>query len=351
VADCIVYHEPPAAVTADEPLEIPATATEAWRLARLDLRYRRAGASEWLTVPFRRTSTGDWAAVIPGSEVAAPAVEYYIVSQDREGRARNHFASEGQPHRVEVSGLTSEQEEQIRLDRYQGRRHRFAVRSDWSDFGDRSALGWVPNPEDYAAPQTRLRTDDYVETRFDYTYRILGIVHAIHFGVGSLRGHAPELEWRDETDDPRAEGEGKPGFDYGWSGITFEFHRYFAMGLDVYLGGSQFGFDGGGGGFLRIGNTAETHLDLAVDYVSNMGYRAACTFAWDTVPHVPMSLTAEFTDWVYPDDSAGDGVRFWFAASPNVWRGLIFDLRVGYAARHGSNTGGPIVGGGIAYEF
>jgi hypothetical protein len=64
-----------------------------------------------------------------------------------------------------------------------------------------------------------------------------------------------------------------------------------------------------------------------------------------------MSLTAEFTDWPNPEDDHGDGIRLWYAAAAHVWQGLIIDARVGYAARHGSNTGGPIVGGGVAYEF
>jgi hypothetical protein len=48
---------------------------------------------------------------------------------------------------------------------------------------------------------------------------------------------------------------------------------------------------------------------------------------------------------------AGDGIRLFYGASARVWEGLILSVRAGYAARHGSNTGGPIVGGGIAYEF
>ncbi|MBI5499697.1 MAG: hypothetical protein HY907_05610 [Deltaproteobacteria bacterium] len=349
-----LFHLPPSSAEADEPLELTATLAEAWQLAQLDLVYRRVDREGWMRVPFRQVSTGDFVAVIPGPEVAAPAVEYYVESLDRENRTRRHFASPEHPHRVEVVGITSAQEEERQEEKFGGR-HRFSARTDWSSFGARSQLGWVPDETGYPAAETRERKDDYWHLHADYTYRLLGIVQAIHFGFGVLRGHAPELDYRFglRPDDPERVSEDRriPGFNYGWTGITFQFHRYFGMGADIYLGATQLGFDGGGGLFVRVGNTAETHFDLAFDYVSNMGYRAWATFWWDTVPYVPMSLTAEFTDWPYPDDENADGVRLWYAAEAHVWGGLVIDARVGYAARHGSNTGGPIAGGGVSYQF
>jgi hypothetical protein len=349
-----LFHVPPSSANADEPLEVTATVGEAWQVRTVELVYRRLDRDGWMRVPFRQVSTGDFVAVVPASDVAAPAIEYYVESLDRENRTRRHFASPEQPHRVEVVGLTGDQEEALEEERFGGR-HRFAARSDWSSFGDRSWRAWVPDPENYPPEQVQQRTDDYVEFHADYTYRILGIVQAIHFGFGVLRGHAPALDYRAglSPGDPDwvSPDERKLGYNYGWTGITFQFHRYFGAGLDIYLGATQLGFDGGGGGFLRIGNTAETHFDVGIDYVSNVGYRTWATFMWDTVPYVPMSLTAEFTDWPNPGDGNGDGVRLWYQAEAHVWQGLILEGRVGYAARHGSNTGGPIVGGGVAYEF
>ncbi|MBN1772206.1 MAG: hypothetical protein JXB32_13140 [Deltaproteobacteria bacterium] len=351
-AQPLLFHVPPTSVGAGAPLEVTATLTESWQLRTLSLAYRRLDRDGWHAVPFRQVSTGDFAAVVPGDEVASPAIEYYVESVDREGRTRRHFASPERPHRVEVIGLTSAQEERIEEDRFGGARHRFAARSEWSDFGDRSVAGWMPEARrpGYTEAQLRPRTDDFVEFHADYAYRLLGIVESIHFGFGIVRGHAPRLDYESDVGSRPAD-QRAPGFNYGWSGLAFRFHRYFGMGVDVYLGATQYGFDGGGGGFFRIGHTAETHFDLGVDYVSNLGYRAWATFEWDTVPYVPMSLTAEFTDWPDPGDDAGDGVRLWYGASAHVWQGLILSARVGYAARHGSNTGGPIVGGGVAYEF
>lgn len=348
----VLFHVPPSTATAGEPLEIAATLTESWQLRSVSLVYRRLDRGDWHGVPFRRVSTGDFTAVVPAEEVAAPAIEYYIESVDREGRTRRHFASADRPHRVEVVGMTAAQEEQAEEERFGGARHRFAARSDWSSFGDRSVAGWVPQArrEDHTDEELRPRTDDWVEFHADYTYRLLGIVESIHFGFGIVRGHAPRLDYEADLDE-RSEDERAPGFNYGWSAIAFRFHRYFGMGVDVFLGATQYGFDGGGGGFLRVGHTAETHFDLGVDYISNLGYRAWATFEWDTVPYVPMSLTAEFTDCPDPGDDDGDGIRLWYGAAAHVWKGLILSARVGYAARHGSNTGGPIVGGGVAYEF
>ncbi|MBI5489163.1 MAG: hypothetical protein HY905_17640 [Deltaproteobacteria bacterium] len=347
-----LFHVPPSSANAGEPLEITSTLSEPWQLRTVNLVYRRVDRQEWNNVPFHQVSTGDFVAVVPGADVASPAIEYYVESLDREGRTRRHFASPENPHRVEVTGMTSEQEEEIELQRFGGR-HRFAAFSDWSSFGDRAVAGWVPSERrgDYTEPQLRGRTDDYVQFQAEYTYRILGIVQAIHFGFGIVRGHSPRLEYRVvDLQDLSADKE-TPGFNYGWTGITFQFHRYFGVGLEVYLGASQWGFDGGGGGYLRIGNTAETHFDLGCDYISNLGYKAWVTFQWDTVAYVPMSLTAEFTDWADPGDGGGDGIRLFYEAQAHVWAGLILTARVGYAARHGSNTGGPVVGGGVAYEF
>lgn len=348
----MLFHVPPSTATAGEPLELTATLSESWRLRTVSLVYRRVDRGEWRSVPFRQVSTGDFAAVVPGDDVAAPALEYHVESLDREGRTRRHFASPDRPHRVGVVGITSEQEEQLEERRFGGGRHRFAARSEWSSFGDRCREGFVPAARrpDYTPALLEERTDDFVEFHADYTYRLLGIVESIHFGFGIVRGHAPRLDYEVEVEG-RSQDERDPGFNYGWSAIAFRFHRYFGVGVDLYLGATQYGFDGGGGGYLRVGHTAETHFDLGVDYVSNLGYRAWVTFEWDTVPYVPMSLTAEFTDWPDPGDAAGDGVRLWYAASAHVWEGLILSARVGYAARHGSNTGGPVVGGGVAYEF
>jgi hypothetical protein len=216
-----VFHVPLSSHEADELLEVTATVAEAWQLQQLDLAYRRLDREGWLRVPFQQTTTGDFVAVIPALDVAAPAIEYYIESLDREGRTRRHFASPERPHRVEVVGMTSEQEESTEEQRFLGR-HRFAVRTDWSSFGDRSHIGWVRDPSAYGEAETKERTDDYWQLHADYSYRLLGIVQAIHFGFGVLRGNAPGLEYRYQQDPENIPSrERAPGFNYGWTGITW----------------------------------------------------------------------------------------------------------------------------------
>jgi hypothetical protein len=348
----LLFHVPPSTLPAGEPWEPSALVSRVFELVTLELVFRRIDDGVWRRVPFRRSSTEAMGAVVPGEDIAAPGVEYFVVSRDREGVERYHFGSEARPHRVSVVGLTDEQEAQVRAERYGNRRHRFAARGEYAGFADRSYAGWTVDPGRYPEPDSRLRPDDLYELRFDYTYRILSWVHAIHFGFGHLRGRSP---WLDYSAERGAHGVGEaertPGYDFGWTAVTFELHRYVALVVDVYLGGSAFGFDGGGGGVFRIGNTAETHLDLGFDYVSRLGYRAWFAFTWDTVPRVPMTLGAEFTDWPAPDDDAGDGVRLWYAAAVRIWDGLIAEAKLGYAARHGAGGGGVFAGGGIAYEF
>ena len=96
-------HTPPAQGEAGLPVHITGNVFGAGELARAHVFYRRPGG-RFTQVELRPAGGDEYEAVIPGRDVKAPAIEYYVVAVDLLGRRSDIFASESNPQSIAVSG-------------------------------------------------------------------------------------------------------------------------------------------------------------------------------------------------------------------------------------------------------
>lgn len=305
--------------------------------AKLQLHYRRRGASRFEVVPFGLRDPQTWTALIPESATGAGTVEYYISARPQgDGQAAEQFlfASPAWPHPVALIIDEGERRQRQLLAQHMGNRSQFRFAGLYVDRGMRKAVS-------SDGRSTRDMRDYFYRLEGDYTYRILSGVYSIRIGGGVLRGDSFLLQ------DPLPVYVDKVGLTYGFAEVRFRFGRLVRMDLRATLGAGPQHFDGGGGGQLLIGLDPGTHFAVGADGVSSVGLRAWVRLAWNTVPHVPMSFTLEASNLPLGVDFGG---LMYLTLGYRPSRYFSFDLNAGYAHRDKA-VGGPIAGLALKVEF
>ncbi|MBW2701990.1 MAG: hypothetical protein JRF33_14330 [Deltaproteobacteria bacterium] len=339
-----LFHIPISEAKAAADLVIKARMDEAWRLLRLEVRYRRMGDKTYTSAELKRSATGGYSATLPAEGLRAPGVEYYIVSKDKQGAKHLHFAGPEHPHTIVVHNTPKSIRLANDLARHRGNRSRAKFSFEYVDFGAR--LGTDGNDYD----------DWFWKLGIDYTYRMFKWAYAIRFGyqrirsesMGGVRDPNPDRFAICETDSSASVcNERDPGIDHGYSEVDFRFHDLVGLKLKILAGVSRKDFSFGAGCVLRLGYALGTHVALGVEGASDLGLNTFFRLAWDTVPGFPMAATVAVTN--YPGD--GDyAVQMFFDLQRRLFGDLTVALRAGYQARD-FRVGGPTLGGWMFYEF
>jgi hypothetical protein len=347
-----ITHHPVASLTSDRRVRIDTRIDGDWKLEQAWVGVRPMNSSaDYRTIALERTGDEEFAAIVPAELVEPPGLEYYIASRAKDGRERTHFTSQDKPHRLLVEPTDAEHDLNRRLARYDGNRSQFQLRGEYISYGPRQVrsynLGGDVSGDDLVSDAG---SDTYWVTELEYTYRVLSWLHDIRFGLGRLRGSQPTVTIEGEAR-PLAfdENATDPGYDYGFGEANLAFHENFSLGLRLVLGASDDGFAAGGGALFRIGPMSGTHLELGGELQAEIGNRGWMSFAWDTVPKVPMALTIELSE--RPNDSGPTGTRLLYDVGLETSESLTLDARVGYASRSGGIEGGFVAGLGATYEF
>ncbi len=95
-----VQHGPVDRGTHRKPIELTGEINK--RFTRPTIMYRPRGSGTYLRLPMRQQSAETWVAEIPGRDVAAPGLAYYITVVDEKGVVRDGFASSRSPQTVIV---------------------------------------------------------------------------------------------------------------------------------------------------------------------------------------------------------------------------------------------------------
>ncbi len=292
----------------------------------------------------RRKTSEIFGVVLPASFIQPPGITYRIVTRSRSGVEGAPFASEAHPQPVLVAGETAASRRADRLARHNGNEAQVLVRSEASFFG----TGRVDGVEG-AANEVRSDTNsDYFWTiEAIYTSRPLMLVYAFSLGLGVMRGERATYELDNRTIES---GTGpQPGLNYGFGEVDFEILRNFYLTPRVTLGASEAGFAAGVGAKATIGRMTSTRLILGVDWISSLGVRGWLNFAWTTVPRFPMGLTLELTE-LPSSDTNTLGSRLLYDLGIDIGDATL-SLRVGFALRASSYSGGLVGGLGFSYDF
>ncbi|MCC6995744.1 MAG: hypothetical protein IT370_14130 [Deltaproteobacteria bacterium] len=325
-----VLHTPIAVAEAGAPLRVEADVTDAFRATRIELRYRITGQPEFSSVAFAREAEGRYLAVVPGTAVAPPGLEYGIASVGEGGEAW-HFASEGHPHPVVVR--TSAEAARLReaLGRVGGRRSRLQLAAEYVVFGARRRVAGEAKQDDL-----------YTRLEADFTYRLLTpIVQHIRLGYGRMRGQT-----LNDTSDPEPGRD--TGLDYGFAEVRFNATRNLFFDGRVLAGATETGFNGGARAALQIGADDATYVQLGAEVVGGVGQNGWVTLSWDTVPYVRMSTTVGVTTFPAPDGDGGLSLRYELEIP--LGKDMTFAANVGYQARD-ERVGGLAGGARIGVAF
>ncbi|MBN2358896.1 MAG: TonB-dependent receptor [Deltaproteobacteria bacterium] len=107
-ADFAFLHTPPDQAAAGQDLVITGSITNAGRVKRARLRFRRIGEKSFEKVDMQSDGGDRYTAVVPASFVQTPGIEYFVVIQDIARQPHLIFASPDSPARIRVGKAKTE---------------------------------------------------------------------------------------------------------------------------------------------------------------------------------------------------------------------------------------------------
>lgn len=307
-AHAAITHVPPAEATAGTPIELVAEAPPASPTLVLHFRLHRKGSVDaFQNLELVRKEGSQWVAVVPGTSVAAPGLDYYITAGDQPV-----FGSPDWPHTMPVMVTASSERRTRDLVRASYRRSRVSSSFEWVEFGTTTDRGMDV-------------LDRYWRVDADFSYRLLAYpLEELRVGYTGLCG--------DKTD---------------CSDKGFKVGGWFELGLGIVEGvrldgrvmvmATEEGFALGGRIEGRLGMRDASHIAMGVESLADVGTSGFFRLGWGTVPKVPMAATVEITQ--IPDDMREAGVRLYYDIAYQFVAGFRGGIRVGYAARNQNVAG------------
>lgn len=334
-----LLHTPPSSLVVDRAHQLTVLIEGDWRLKRAWVEARPLGTSSpWQELELRRSARQHFTVELPRALVQAPGLEYRVLSEDLEGRRQVHL----ELARVLVLGRSQEAREAQRLRAHRGKRSAARVSGELTLYGRRLYAPTEQPTEQYS--------DRFWVSEAEYTYRTLGFLYDIRFGLGVIRGQRAAVdlgEQRLELDGPP--GSPAPGLNYGWSEANFALWDNFSVGLRLTLGASEEGFAAGLRGLVRVGALTDTHLELGAEALQDAGSLSYMSFRWQTIPRVPMGMTLELSS--RPDGDSPLATRLIWEVGWQLHDSWQLQGRLGYGARVEALEGGLVAGLGLLYEF
>lgn len=332
-----VAHTPINQARADKALDLEVEVEHEGLLADLSAIVRAADGSTHV-LPFERSGPKAFRVTVPAALTAGRTLGYAIVSTDRAGVERKHFASLKDPHPVDLYGEGSTATMRRQLARYDGKRQQVRLTSEVVAFGRNQTF--VPGQ---GVAVTDAYSDNWQHYTGEWTYRTLRWVHDFRLKVGYMRAGAVEV------DGARLERGDAPGLNYGSAEVNFELHRWCSVGGRFVLGANEEGFVTGLGLIARIGDLTKTHLAIDYEGIGDVGSRTDLRLHWTTLPRVPMALGVTFTDW--PDERGQTANMLTYDLGLRVGEAALVGLRLGVANRPESLSTGLSGGLNLSYGF
>jgi hypothetical protein len=305
-----VRHVPPADAEAGTNLELVAEASGTTPV--LAAHVRTTGQTQFTTIELVRRDDEHWVAVVPGTAVASPGIDYYL-----EAGGQPVFASPDWPHSLPVH-VTADSERQGRdLVRTKARRSRIHAMGEWVDYGT-TKVG------------SQKFFDRYYRIDGDFMYHLWAYpLEEVRVGYTRLVGQAESQMCPQGATPPCTADAGfKLG---GWFELGLAPIEGFHLDGRVIAMANVAGFALGGRGEARLGMIDASHVAIGVEYLADVGTDGFFRLGWGTVPGFPMSATVEISN--LPASTRDTGVRLFYDVARDVGSGVRLGLRVGYAAR------------------
>lgn len=334
-----VRHIPPAEAEPGEAVEIVTRVSRGWE-ENLQLRYRPIDSNAWQSVTFTRRDQTTYVASIPVEAVTPPGFEYFIMTTGTSEQLR--FASSESPHRVNVFRAPVEVRRKKHLDRHGGKRAYVRLGGELVDYGTRTFDNG-----------TKKLADQYLRVDGEVGYRMLNFpLKALSFGYTYLVGETPQF---DRLDDGSCDGQTEDecsrevGFRIsGWFQLRFLVTDDIEIDARGVVLATPDGFNVGGRGELRVGESHGTHVGLGTEILADVGVAGWARLGWGTVPGFPMAATVEVTN--FPAPNRATAIRLMYDVSRPFSNGFRLGARLGYQARD-QQVGGISLGLNSTLEF
>jgi hypothetical protein len=295
-------------------------------------------------LPFVRKGNDTFEARVSAKLTAGRTLGYAIVSTDRAGVERRHFASLKDLHPVDLYGVGKTAKMRRQLARYNGKRNEIRVMGEVAAFGAHRLNRYQTEPPyAYESLKVDRYSDNWQHYSAEWIYRPLTWLHDIRVRAGYMRAGAEQVDGR------RVQAGNAPGLNYGSAEANFELHRWFSLGGRFVLGANEDGFVTGIGLIGRVGDLTRTHLAVDFETIQDVGSRTDLRLHWTTLPRFPMALGVTFTTW--PDEQADTANMLSYDLGMRIGESTVFGLRAGVANRPESFDTGFTGGARLSYGF
>ena len=344
--DALLWAAVPARVRPGDPVAFAFAVPTALPAGAAWLYVRPAGAAGYQRVPLVPDGDAYLRATVPGDQVRAGALAWFVEIGDR-------AVGQGTREAPGVIAVDAEVGEPAPA------RDRTSIETtlDYVDFDGGLTAGF----------------DQYYQAELAYTYRFLTPVHAVRLGFGTMSGKGGPKDVIDE--DPADQCRDASGtyrcrqvnFSYVYTELELRPRRNFAVMLRPQAGllttdtsetaagnrcrdatnleDCDFFTGIGLRARVRLGDQRGTNLELGVGFTSRVGSLFEATYHWSPRPTLPITLSVQVTDMPVPEDF---GVRL---VGDVGWRGKRWvypSLRISYQARDIDHSG---LSGGLGLNF
>lgn len=256
---------------AGSPIPIAIAVRDPQKVLGAWLHYRRAGDDGFARAELARDGDGYLRATIPGAEVSAPGVEYFVEVVTAEGRSGLGVGSPQTPVAVAIA------EPALTAFREKKNRSRVSITADYLDFAtfDKRADG-------------ELHRDVFFRFETDFLFRLRGtFLYGIKVGLGFINGQGGF------ADQPMTEG---AGFNFGYTEFQWRFLEHSAILTRLVAGIGADGLGFGAEGRLRLGAEDASNLTFGVSTLEDIGFLSDVRMQWAAVPEMPLGFSVGVTD-------------------------------------------------------
>ncbi|HMI86963.1 MAG TPA: hypothetical protein VK550_22870 [Polyangiaceae bacterium] len=319
-----LHHAPVSVARAGESIAV-AGAIDHPELVKSGFVVYRTEADTLRQVPFQRSSSGPYVAIIPPEHVRTPEIAYAVELELVDGARRAVFASRDEMQTIEVPGDIDEGRERAAAERLGGRRSVVTTSAEYVVFGQRSEV------------EGHVVADRYWRTEAGYRYRPLRTVAEFGIRIGVVRGPNPDP-------DPK-----KPdlGLNYGAPSVRFRLGDIWHLEGEFLSSVTEVGFSVGTGAALLIGDPYGSKLSLGFETIQVFGTRLYSRMDIAARRDLVISPIVEVTDMPHADRF---GVRLLTETRYEAGNGFGLAVVGGYQARV-ATSGGPTFGLSGSYAF
>jgi|GEM_PF-3085306 len=315
-------HAPPTTVAWGDSLGFSVYAPPPLREPRIH--YRVAGELSYQRQPMRPEPNDHFTFDVAATEVASPAMEYYLTVEDGDGHELLATGTPERPHRVgvraDVFDIGAQQS------RYRGHRHRLNAFGELVSFGG----------EEF-----------YAHWEADYFYRLFSTLYRLRMGLGSYNGQGYMAPAGGGEIIPSQQDTVGVAWYYGYSEFEWRFHKYLSVMTKLMLGINNDGVGVGFEGVVRIGDELGLNLEIGGLRAADLGTSGLFRL------NIPAGRDWMFAGSVWVENLPLDeetGFRMALDANWFVTDNLSLLARIGLAARTIDRIG-PNVGLGVAGHF